>query len=95
MLFPSSTKFNFKGRLYLFTIVKDIVVSPFIHLGFLIPWATDQMLSLVIPLKDFSYTICYTFSAFKNNSIENHCFDYPYDLIEKFIIFSPLVYRFL
>ena len=62
---------------------------------FLIPWATDQMLSLVIPLRDFSYTICYSFNAFNNHTIENKCYDHPYDYIEKFLIFCPLVYRFL
>lgn len=94
LFFPSKTAFNYKGRLYFFEMCRDILISPFIHLEFLIPWATDQMLSLVIPLKDMAYTVCYTFAAIKTGSTENQCFDSPYSLIEKIIIFSPLMYRF-
>lgn len=95
MLFPSTRMFNYKGRVYFFEICRDIIISPFIYMGFLIPWATDQMLSLVIPLRDFSYTICYSMSSIETGHINNNCFSYPYDLIEKIIIFSPLAYRFL
>lgn len=41
LLFPSKKMCNYKGRIYFFEICKDILISPFIHLGFLIPWATD------------------------------------------------------
>ena len=41
ILYPSKEVFNFKGRKYFFKLLKDVIISPFIYIGFLVPWATD------------------------------------------------------
>ncbi len=51
--------FNFKGRLYMFKLMFSAVVAPFYRVNFAIVWITDQFVSLITPLKDFAYTICY------------------------------------
>ena len=95
LLFPSNKIFNPKGRIYFFKLVRDIFFSFFRKTKFLVPWATDQMLSLVIPLKDLSYTICYSFNVFNTGKMQNTCYKYPFKYIEFIIIFLPLFLRFI
>ena len=94
MIFPSKKKCNGKGRAYLYKLLKDTILSPFLSIAFLVPWVTDQMLSLVIPLKDLSYTICYSVNVLKNYEIKNSC-KVDTRSVELVIIFMPLVYRFI
>jgi len=58
-------------------MIKNILKTPFIPIIFPVKvqiilltkiiqiiWATDQLVSFVLPLKDFEYTICYYISYF-------------------------------
>jgi len=38
-------------------------MSPFVNVTFLTCWATDQILGIIIPLKDLNYTICYAINV--------------------------------
>jgi hypothetical protein len=51
--------FNSKGRIYMFKLIFSAMVAPLHHVEFSIVWITDQFVSLITPLKDFAYTICY------------------------------------
>ena len=51
--------FNWNSRLYAFKLVLKSLFSPFLGVIFPVIWMTDQAISLVTPLKDFAYTICY------------------------------------
>jgi hypothetical protein len=51
--------FNYKGRLYILRLLGQSLLSPFTGVTFPISWLTDQFVSLIIPLKDVAYTVCY------------------------------------
>ncbi len=95
LFFPYKKIFNFKGRMYFFKLCKDVLLSPFYPVKFLIPWAADQVLSLVIPLRDLGYVFCYCYSTLQTGSMDNNCYNYPYARTELFIIFLPSVYRWI
>lgn len=50
---------NYKGRIYGIKLMVNAVLSPLFGVTFPIIWMTDQLVSLITPLKDFAYTICY------------------------------------
>lgn len=58
VIFPFKL-FNWKGRLYMWKVIVQCIIAPFTGVTFPIVWTTDQFISLVNPLKDFAYTICY------------------------------------
>mmetsp|Transcript_37702 Transcript_37702/g.33721 ORF Transcript_37702/g.33721 Transcript_37702/m.33721 type:complete len:85 (+) Transcript_37702:950-1204(+) len=63
MFFPSKTAFNGQGRLFTFKLFQEILMSPFKTPEFRVIWATDQLASFVVPLKDFEYTVCFYASS--------------------------------
>ena len=53
-------------------------ISPFIGVTFPVIWLTDQLVSLVTPVKDFAYTICYYSELNLNGQVDpndNPCSD--------------------
>ena len=56
--------FNPKGRTYFYTLLKNILLSPFVKMSFLLSFASDQAVSFVTPIKDFAYTVCFYGSNF-------------------------------
>lgn len=48
-----------RTRFYAFKLILISILSPFLGVPFEVVWMTDQVVSLVTPLKDFAYTICY------------------------------------
>ena len=59
LFFPSKNHFNFQGRLYLFNLCCDSVVSIFVKTEFKHVWFMDQLTSLIGPMRDMEYTLCY------------------------------------
>ena len=51
--------FNYTGRVYAFKLLLRSIASPFIGVDFTIVWMTDQWQSLITPLRDVAYTMCY------------------------------------
>jgi len=41
-----------------------MILSPFVQMGFVLSFATDQAVSFVTSIKDFAYTICFYGSDF-------------------------------
>jgi hypothetical protein len=62
--------FNPRGRKYFYLLVKKIVLTPCIKMSFLISYATDQLVSFVVPIKDFAYTVCFYTSTFKVDDVK-------------------------
>jgi hypothetical protein len=51
--------FNLPGRIYLFTILIESCSSIFMKLDFRHIWFTDQLTSMIGPLRDIEYSVCY------------------------------------
>jgi hypothetical protein len=51
--------FNLKGRIFAFKLIFKSMLSPLLGVTFPIIWLTNQVVSLITPLKDFAYTICF------------------------------------
>lgn len=50
---------SYKSRLYAIKLALKSILAPFLGVTFPVIWMTDQLVSLVTPLKDMAYTICY------------------------------------
>jgi hypothetical protein len=66
--------FNHKGRIYGLKLLISSILAPIRGVYFPIIWFTDQVVSLVTPLKDFAYTVCY-YRDIDFSSDENPCKD--------------------
>jgi xenotropic and polytropic retrovirus receptor 1 len=64
IFFPSQEMFNPKGRIYFYAILKSMLLSPLVKMGFVLSFATDQAVSFVTSIKDFAYTVCFYGSDF-------------------------------
>ena len=66
--------FNPTGRKYAFNLFLRSIASPFIGVDFTIVWMTDQWQSLITPMRDVAYTMCYyTRMDFDHPEKENPC----------------------
>ncbi|CAD8094817.1 unnamed protein product [Paramecium primaurelia] len=68
MIWPSKKYLNAKGRKYFWKIVYTSILAGFFDCPFVNGWSTDQLLSLVLMLKDFGYTVCFYIKYFQNIS---------------------------
>jgi hypothetical protein len=64
MIFPHRRYLGGQGRIYFFRLLRDILKTPFIPTVFPVAWATDQLASMVAPLKDVEYTFCFYIAYF-------------------------------
>ena len=71
IFFPSKQVFNPKGRTYFYRLLKQMLLSPFVRMSFVLSFATDQAVSFVTPIKDFAYTICFYGSDFTVDDVKN------------------------
>jgi hypothetical protein len=51
--------FNYRGRLYMLKLVLKCFLAVFRGVDFPIIWMTDQWISMITPLRDLSYTVCF------------------------------------
>jgi hypothetical protein len=51
--------FSYKTRLYSLKLALKSILAPVLGVPFPVIWMTDQLVSLITPLKDLAYTICY------------------------------------
>lgn len=63
--------FNYEGRLYALKLLIKSLLSPLTGVSFSILWMTDQWISMVTPLRDLAYTICY-FTSLDFDVIHNN-----------------------
>lgn len=95
LIFPSRTIFNGRGRMWFFRLCWDIIRSPFYNFPFIVPWATDQLLTLTIAFRDLWYTVCYFINACGDASMVNPCRENNIHAIEYIVLFIPLAYRIM
>lgn len=68
--------FNWRGRLYGLKLILISIGAPLLGVTYPVIWLTDQSVSLVSPLKDLAYTICYfTQLDLQDISAKNTCSD--------------------
>lgn len=94
IFFPSKKYFNAKGRIFFFTLCKDVILSPCINFEFITSFCSDQALSFIIILSDFVYSFCYFVSVIKNNKMENSCNE-NLKIVTLMIIILPIIFRAL
>ena len=87
--------FNHKGRIYVLKLFVESLFSPLIGVTFPTIVFIDQIVSLITPLKDFTYSICYysRMSFWSLEAISNPCSD-----MSKFVLImatSVFGYRLL
>ena len=61
--------FNPKGRIYFYKLLKQMLMSPCVKMGFVLSFATDQAVSFIVPIKDFAYSVCFYGSDFTVDDI--------------------------
>ena len=93
MCFPFRCWFNGEGRLYFYRLLRDIMCFSCVKkVTFAINWATDQLVSFVIPICDMEYTFCYyTSKALGKNELE--CEEADILLIPFVAAIVPLLFR--
>ena len=95
MIFPHPRWLNGRGRIWFFQLSFKIIISPFYDFPFIVPWATDQLLSLTISLRDFWYAFCYFVNACSTGKVSNDCRPGSINITEYVVIFIPLGLRIL
>jgi hypothetical protein len=90
MVFPSTVHFNFEGRQWIFGIMKDIIVQPLTQgdISFRTGFAFDQMMSFMILINDFIYTLCYLENIYHQGVIANECLRFRFRFKQFLVIFS-------
>lgn len=59
LFFPNKKYFNYEGRKYLLNLFIESMSSIFIKCEFKHIWFTDQLTSMIGPIRDIEYTMCY------------------------------------
>jgi len=68
LAFPFKNAFNYQGRVYMFRIFIESMLSIFNKIEFKHVWFTDQITSFIGPIRDAEYTLCYY--VYFNSSFE-------------------------
>lgn len=90
MIFPSTIHFNFEGRMWTFGVIKDIIVEPLTHgdVSFRTGFAFDQLMSFMIVINDFIYTLCYLQTVYYEGTITNKCLKFRFRFKQFLVIFA-------
>lgn len=90
MVFPSTVHFNFEGRKWVFGIIRDIVVQPLTQgeVSFRTAFAFDQLMSFMILINDFIYTLCYLQNIYYEGVIPNKCLKFRFRFKQFLVIFA-------
>lgn len=90
MIFPSTEHFNFEGRKWTFGVLRDIIVQPLTRgeVSFRTSFAFDQMMSFMILINDFVYTLCYLQNIYYEGVIPNKCLKFRFRFKQFLVIFS-------
>lgn len=89
--------FNPRGRKYFYLLVKNIALSPIVKMSFLLSFASDQLVSFVVPIKDFAYTLCFYTSDFTVNDVKSCLKSDSFDgvIIAYVVALVPLLIRMI
>lgn len=94
MLFPSKKVFNGRGRWFMFSLLFEVFFCAPFFVNFNATWVNDQMLSLVVPIRDMAYTFCLYVEKWRNYADDHpaHCFENTIT-VGFLTIFIPVVTR--
>lgn len=97
IFFPNREVFNPRGRKYFYLLLKKIALSPFVRITFLLSYATDQLVSFVVPIKDFAYTLCFYTSDFTVDDVKSCLKSDSFDgiIIAYVVALVPLLLRMI
>lgn len=95
--FPSKQLFNPKGRFYFYRLLKKMLLSPWVKMGFVLSFATDQAVSFIVPIKDFAYTVCFYGSDFTLDDVRKCIQISSFDgvIISYIVALVPLMLRLI
>lgn len=93
-LFVPLPIFNHKGRIYAFKLLIESILSPCKGVTFPVVWMTDQAVSMAVPLKDFSYTVCY-YTEIDFSTDYNPCNDTNRVSVVLIVAVAALSYRII
>jgi len=90
MIFPATSMFNYEGRMWTFGLMKSIIKEPLTQLcfSFKTGFAYDQMMSFMIVINDFVYTLCYMENVYNTNQVPNLCLKFRFRIKQFAIIFA-------
>lgn len=97
IFFPNREVFNPRGRKYFYMLLKKIALGPFVKMSFLLSYAADQMVSFVVPIKDFAYTLCFYTSDFSVDEVKSCLKSDTFDgiIIAYVVALVPLLIRMI
>lgn len=99
LICPIPGIFNFSGRMFMWKVGLDIVISPFQKkITFLTIWCTDQLTSFPLFLRDLVYTLCFFPNLLANNGDINKITcstTVPLIVFDTLVLLVPLIYRVL
>lgn len=97
IFFPNREVFNPRGRKYFYLLVKKILLTPIVKMSFLISYASDQLVSFIVPIKDFAYTLCFYTSSFAVEDVKSCLKSDSFDgiIIAYVVAIVPLLIRMM
>lgn len=95
MLFPVRKYFNSKGRAYFYRTVGEALLAVMTFASYHAWWFVNQLQSLIIVIRDFSYSICYTANINKIEDIKSECIGDSFETVELCVILIPIIWAFL
>jgi hypothetical protein len=80
MFYPVKKWFSYSGRTYILGIVCASMIAPFSKVEFRVRpkqhvFIMDQVISLVVPLKDIEYSICFLLNGGVHSADPYYCYD--------------------
>jgi hypothetical protein len=80
MYYPVNKWFTYSGRTDILGIVCSSMIAPFSKVEFRVRpkqhvFIMDQVISLVVPLKDIEYSICFLLNGGVHSADPNYCYD--------------------
>jgi len=94
-LFNPTRTLHYRARRWLLKILFRILTAPYYPVRFADFWLADQLNSLVVPLLDFQYLICYYVYVWdRPGNDEGKCTD-PKNVIRPIIALLPAWWRFV
>mmetsp|Transcript_5750 Transcript_5750/g.10265 ORF Transcript_5750/g.10265 Transcript_5750/m.10265 type:complete len:633 (+) Transcript_5750:2191-4089(+) len=75
IFYPVHKWVSYSGRTFLLTVVAESLISPFSNVEFRHVFIMDQAISLVVPLKDIEYSICFLANGGVHAATPEYCYE--------------------
>ena len=95
MLFPLRKYFNSKGRAYFYKTIGEALLAVVTFASYHAWWFVNQLQSLIIVIRDFAYSVCYTININKVDDIKSECIGDSFETAELFLILIPIIWALL